>query len=159
MTKDTDEHPDRGAVQGEGRGGGAELPRSPRVRRSSSAPPSSPAQISEPRNLRIFMEASSLRYDRSLTPFAAPLPSLGNPKLLIMALCTVQKPAKSCLVRTTKRHSYHPGNPKGFRSAVSGTRGRDHYIFFCHFTQINLVKHLIGGMVICLVKYASWAYH
>lgn len=82
-----------------------------------------------------FREASSHRHDQLLTPFLAPLISLENrvgteiSDLLIMAwsFCwwaPIHEPTQGCLIRT-KRHSYHPGNSKGFRSSVSRINVKD----------------------------------
>ena len=36
----------------------------------------------------------------------------------------IQKPTQRCLIKNEK-YFYHPGNPKGFKSSVSGTRLQD----------------------------------
>ena len=51
--------------------------------------------------------------------------SLHNLVFLVISplLGTIQEPNQSHLFRT--RHSYHPGNSKGFRNFVAGTRTKD----------------------------------
>ena len=86
--------------------------------------------------LGIFVEASSHKHDWSLSQSPGPLPFLGeraeSSKLLVMTLsfwwpAPVLKLSKSPprVTPLNRRHSYHPGNSKGFRSSVSGTRVKD----------------------------------
>ena len=82
-------------------------------------------KLSELYTLRIFREASSCRYDVSLTPFPAPLPSLENGKWGwkfqasnhgLIFLVTSLHPGAHPESPQNKRHCQHPRNPKTFRN-------------------------------------------
>ena len=83
---------------------------------------------------------SSFGHDQPSSPFSVLLPSQENgvgaktfkpPSWFDLLLTSphpeaMQKPTQTHLMRT-KRHTYHVGNDKGFRSSVPGTGGRDQY--------------------------------
>lgn len=96
---------------------------------------SSIQKLSEPHTLKGFLEASTHRYDRSLTPFLpfSLLKKMGGAGLKIPSFYSWlglygDQPSSRSLPRATlleQRRSYHPGKYKAFRNPVSGPRVKD----------------------------------
>lgn len=137
--KDTDEQPDEARHRVRSEESGVQELLSPQ---SWGLPPSRLADVllarklSKPHTLGVSMKASSRRHNGLLTLLPA-LSSLwkmedgaGSSKLLIIAWSIWyqpphRSPLKVVLLGQEQLHCYHPGNPKGFRSHVSGTRVKD----------------------------------
>lgn len=75
---------------------------------------------------------------------------------LVCLITSIHPGAYPELPHWNKRHSYNPGDYKGFRSTVSGTRGRDqHKYFFIHHNISGAESVRIwtwGGSLLLLLK-------